>query len=138
VEAVKQLWARYSGTLRVLVTAPSNNAADLLLKRISTTITSPVELYRLNAYSRDRMDDGTLERFCTFDQTQNAYVPPTLENARRFVIMIATCCSAGRLVNLGLSHHFDVCVVDEAGHATEPEVQLCFVDRGSAVIFLCI
>jgi hypothetical protein len=66
VEAVLQLVLRCPAAAgnRVLVTAPSNFAADLLLERLAQVLTSRTQLLRVNAYHRsfDDLPPGQLMR----------------------------------------------------------------------------
>jgi len=52
---------------------------------------------------------------------------PPLEKFLEYKIVVATCCMAAKLYNLGVPRgHFDVIFIDEAGHAVEPEVVAAF------------
>jgi helicase MOV-10 len=140
VELVKQLWKAFYNTRagivksplmraipttaphRILVCAPSNTAADLLLQRLAPTITSTTEMFRLNSFQRDKMLSPDLERYSQYDRERNGYVVPAKMELEKYPVIVATCIMAGKLINFGFKDYFDAIIVDEAGHAVEAEV----------------
>ena len=118
VEAVYQL-ARHRSKPNILLVAPSNDAADLLVEKLAQFF-PPTEMRRLLAYSRSS------------DQLGPAVAPYARESlsseelareACSAPIIVCTVNLAARLAIYGVPRgHFDVLCVDEAGHATEPEV----------------
>ncbi|GAA5996830.1 hypothetical protein JCM5350_003555 [Sporobolomyces pararoseus] len=102
----------------ILLTAPSNAAADLLCTRLN--LDESVVL-RLNAPTRslDDVAPGILE-FSYF--SDGHFSCPPVEHLKRYKVIVSTCISAGILRGVGLqTGHFTHIFVDEAGQATEPE-----------------
>jgi len=118
VEAVYQL-ARHKDDLRILLVAPSNDAADILVERLSSYF-PPSELCRILAYSRS-IDA------CPIAIRDNAAEKATCEEQLQLIlssrIVVATVNYAAQFCYIGVPvGHFDVLCVDEARHATEPEI----------------
>lgn len=116
VEAVYQLAMQKQ---RILLVAPSNDAADILVERLSSYF-PPTEMRRLLAYSRSV---DTLP-----DQIQN-YAREGADSEQQLAeimsarIVVSTVNLSARFAYFKVPRgHFDVLCVDEAGHATEPEV----------------
>jgi len=118
VEAVYQL-ARLATKPRILLIAPSNDATDILVEKLSSFFPQ-TEMRRLLAYSR------------SLDQVSSKVAPYARESllgndlaqeAMSTQIVVCTVNLAARLAWFGVSRGcFDILCVDEAGHATEPEV----------------
>ena len=118
VETVYQL-NRQNEYMNVLLVAPSNDAADILVEKLSSLF-PPSEMRRVIAYSR------------TVDQvspTVRPYVAEGLSDVEMcteimsYRIIVSTVNLAARFAFYGIPRgHFGALVVDEAGHATEPEV----------------
>ncbi|XP_062396748.1 putative helicase mov-10-B.1 [Sardina pilchardus] len=121
VEAIKQLYDSPSCT-HILACAPSNSAADLLCEKVLDHADTH-QVYRLYASSRDpRFIPEAVLECCNFDG-EDVFVFPTKEELMEFKIVVTTVVTAGRLVSGGLHKgHFSHIFIDEAGHATEPEV----------------
>ena len=128
VEAVLQL-VRGRGApigLRALVCAPSSQAADLLCAALGRVIADRAQLLRVVAPTRDRRDiDAAVLRHVHGDEaggTSSSRGPPlrALLAAR---VVVATLSAAAKLhLDPGVPRgHFGVIVIDEAGHALEPE-----------------
>jgi len=117
VEAVYQL-ATFQ-KLKILLVAPSNDAADVLVERLSQYF-PPSELRRILAYSR------TIDTVSAHVRDYvREYTSPEAQLAEilRARIVVSTVNHAARISYFGVpSNHFDVLCVDEAGHATEPEI----------------
>ncbi|XP_050216719.1 probable RNA helicase SDE3 [Mercurialis annua] len=123
VEAILQLYANRRNS-RILVCAPSNNAADHLLDKLLSEKAIKVqenEIFRLNATSRPYEDVKPDHiRFCFFDE--NLFKCPPLGALTRFRIIISTYMSACHLFSEGVKRgHFSHIFLDEAGQASEPE-----------------
>lgn len=112
--------SRNDGKLKILLVAPSNDATDILVEKLSPYF-PPSEMIRVLAYSR------------TLDQVSPAarpYVREGLQSGEQLAyeimstqIVVSTVNLAARFWCSGVKKgHFDVLCVDEAGHATEPEV----------------
>eukprot|EP00526_Cylindrotheca_closterium_P000406 CAMPEP_0113660700 /NCGR_PEP_ID=MMETSP0017_2-20120614/33041_1 /TAXON_ID=2856 /ORGANISM="Cylindrotheca closterium" /LENGTH=890 /DNA_ID=CAMNT_0000575355 /DNA_START=492 /DNA_END=3164 /DNA_ORIENTATION=- /assembly_acc=CAM_ASM_000147 len=116
VEAIYQLGKKGK---KILLVAPSNDAADILVQRLSSYF-PPSELRRILAYSRS---------ITALPAGIQSYATDSLESdgqAREIMgakIVVSTVNLAARFSYWGIPRgHFDVMCVDEAGHATEPEV----------------
>ena len=125
-EAVLQLCRHRSCT--VLVTAPSNTAADLLLEKLSTSL-SKTEMLRFMAFNRNPREVSSVNKSFTYsyDDGEGVFVQPPLEHLLKVKVVVATCCMAAKLFNLGLPRkHWDAIFIDECGHAVEPEAVAVF------------
>lgn len=123
VEAIKNV-LRYGIGGAVLVCAPSNKAADVLLKRLAHFLPAS-EMFRFMSYNRDRKEvpDAILP-YCNFDG-ENFNVPE-LKQLRSYRVVVSTLIMASKLYNLGIHEssdemHFQSIYIDECGHCTEPE-----------------
>jgi hypothetical protein len=117
-ETILQL-ARHKDGLKILVTAPSNDAADALVERLVSYF-SPSDLKRVIAYSRNVDSVPSLIRKYTKEGlTSDGQLNQILSGR----IVVCTVNLAARFSRLGVPRgFFDVLCVDEAGHASEPEV----------------
>ncbi|KAG1741528.1 RNA helicase [Suillus paluster] len=128
VEAMKQL-LKHKPNTRILATAPSNSAADIIASRLASTL-GPDELFRLYAPSRhvDQVPDE-LQRY-TFRKTpegelKGCFSVPPIPILKRYKVIVCTCVSASIPYGIGIARgHFTHIFVDEAGQATEPEVMI--------------
>jgi helicase MOV-10 len=106
-EAVLQLWRFHSS--KVLVTAPSNTAADLLLERLSTAL-NPREMCRFMAYNRNPSEvKAEVMRYTRFDEFNEVFTQPPVQDLTEFGVVVATCCMAAKLYNLGLPRGMFCC-----------------------------
>eukprot|EP00842_Homolaphlyctis_polyrhiza_P000629 jgi/Hompol1/1567/HPOL_002715-RA len=125
IESIKQIfWLQPSA--KFLICAPSNSAADLLLERLSDTI-SKREMFRLNAVFRTQpssfvhMADYSLPS----QSGMQLWDVPSLESIVRYRVIVTTCCSAAMLHGMGIpDDHFTHVFVDESGQGLEPEVMI--------------
>ena len=128
VEAVLQL-VRGRGApigLRALVCAPSTQAADLLCAALGRVIADRAQLLRVVAPTRDRRDiDAAVLRHVHGDEAGGASSSrgPPLRALLAARVVVATLSAAAKLhLDPGVPRgHFGVIVIDEAGHALEPE-----------------
>jgi len=122
VELILQAVKRTLVGIKILVTAPSNTAADVICRRLASKL-SALEMIRLMAYSR-RIDETTevVRRYCLIED-EHFVIPDKKEELLKYSVVVATLSTASRLpFSLGLSRgSFDICIVDEAGQAPEPE-----------------
>ncbi|KAK4887270.1 hypothetical protein RN001_003541 [Aquatica leii] len=119
VEAIIQIRI-HKPQQRILVSAPSNFAADVIMKRLIKGGLSKMHLFRYVApsYSYDLIDSA-IKPYTNF-QTE-FYHPPNSELLKYYVI-VTTLVTASRLVNGGTpAGHFSYVFIDESGHATESE-----------------
>ncbi|BGP27764.1 RNA helicase [Rhodotorula toruloides] len=123
VEACEQLVC-YGHETRLLLTAPSNAAADLLVERLSGVL-EPDEMFRLNAPSRQTAEVSAKVKEYSRIKDGSTFTCPPLETLKTFKVIISTCISASILAGVGLPRgHFSHIFVDDAGQATEPQTFL--------------
>ncbi|GAA5912860.1 uncharacterized protein JCM6883_004858 [Sporobolomyces salmoneus] len=118
---------------RILLTAPSNSAADLLCLRLDLPKES---IFRLYAPSRMREEVPQSIMDMTL-YVDGSFACPTLERLEKYQVVVTTCISASILRGVGLREgHFSHLFVDEAGQATEPEafLPLSLADEGTKVV----
>ena len=121
VESIKQIAGKAS--TKVLVCAPSNSAADLLLERLSVNL-KPLDMFRLNAFSRGQ--PSTFPKFDAYSlkskSSASNYDVHPLEKMKKFKVIVTTCSSAAVLAAIGMERtSFTHIFIDEAGQALEPE-----------------
>lgn len=122
VEAIKQICTLIPSS-RILITAPSNSASDLLAERLLDNI-MPSQMLRL--YSSSVHPDKISKKLkrkkcCNYVEAdiERRYEAPELMEYR---IIVATLVTSSKLVSAGLPPgYFTHVIVDEAGHALEPE-----------------
>ena len=118
VETIYQL-AKHQDILKILVVAPSNDAADILVERLASHF-PPSELTRILAYTRSADSlPASIRRYASSDKSNQEHVADILASR----IVVSTVNLAARFSHWGVpAGYFNVIIVDEAGHATEPEV----------------
>lgn len=86
----------------ILLTAPSNSAADLLCSRL---ILPPGSVFRLNAPSRmiDEVPQAVLKLSCVEDGTFSC---PEVSQLSQYRVIVSTCISASILRGVGLAAGF--------------------------------
>merc|ERR1719186_2291517 len=122
VEAIKQINSLELNN-RILVTAPSNAAADVLASRLIQHI-PPSKLLRLHAPSRSSksIPEDILSVSNVEKVSGNSFSYPAVEELTKYRVLVVTLVTAGRLVSSGFpTGHFSHVFIDEAGQATEPE-----------------
>ena len=125
VEAILQCVK--AAEMRVLVCAPTNTAADVLLDGLlgqpGVAGLTQLELLRLVAYSRDvRECKPSQLKYTNWDPPGSEFKELPLAEMLKKRVLVATLCTAGKLASLGVPRgHFDLIVVDEAGQSIEPE-----------------
>ncbi|KAH9932178.1 P-loop containing nucleoside triphosphate hydrolase protein [Fomitopsis serialis] len=122
VESIRQV-LRLNPTACVLVCAPSNSAADLVISRLS--MLGSTQLFRFYApfRNKDLVPDSILP-FTYRTATGHFSVPP-MAILKRYRVIVSTCVSASFAHGIGMTRgHFTHIFVDEAGQATEPEVMI--------------
>ncbi|KZV62176.1 P-loop containing nucleoside triphosphate hydrolase protein [Peniophora sp. CONT] len=126
VEAALQVVTLFPN-YRLLMTAPSNSAADLITQRLSARLGQDL-LFRLNSRSR-RVQDMPASLLPYSLVNGNELDIPTLEKLMTYRIVVCTSVSAAVPYTLGVPPgHFHGIFVDEAGQATEPEVMIAIKD----------
>jgi helicase MOV-10 len=123
VEAVNQVVRLLQPNERVIVCAPNNIAADVLLKRLSSSL-SPHQMFRFMAFQRNRAEvKDDIRRYCRYDDELMGFTCPTLDQLHEFKVIVATCATMSKLYNYGFEKGGVRAVfLDECGHAYEPEV----------------
>ncbi|XP_067861022.1 RNA helicase Mov10l1-like [Heptranchias perlo] len=101
---------------RILASAPSNSAADLLCLRLhESNVLKQGDMVRVNATCRSEEYIPEIVQLYSKDGED-------LWDAARCRIIISTCSTAGLFYQIGLrTGHFTHVFVDEAGQASEPE-----------------
>ncbi|KZV62177.1 P-loop containing nucleoside triphosphate hydrolase protein [Peniophora sp. CONT] len=122
VEAALQVITLFPN-FKLLVTAPSNSAADLVAQRLSVVL-GPEALFRMYGRSRQKKDvPQNLIPYTLLDGTE-LDIPP-LDKLMKYRVVVCTSVSAAVPYNLGIPPgYFNGIFVDEAGQATEPEVMI--------------
>lgn len=129
VESILQLRLRYPGS-RILVTAGSNSACDTIALRIckylkSNYLFSQKPLIRI--FSKSIVEKGIdlidTELLKYSNCMKRFHYYPSVEEIRKYGIIVATLCTVGKLVtgDIGKMHFFTHVFIDEAGASTEPE-----------------
>lgn len=121
VEAVLQMW-KCKRHVKILVTAPSNTAADVVLARLTASV-PPSEMLRFMAFNRPPSEvTDAVKQYTTMDASGQHFEQPPLSALMQYRIVVATCTMAAKLHHIGIPRgHFEMLVIDEAGHAWEPE-----------------
>jgi hypothetical protein len=149
VEAIGQLLRLRHQRRRaahVLVCAPSNAAADEIVKRLAATNVSDADLFRLHAYSRrvEDVDPLSVGRYSGSSSGSGSgsssgvgdtghFVMPPIADLQRYRVVVTTCATAAKLFYLGMpSTHFTHVIIDECGHCMEPEALSSFIHLASS------
>lgn len=116
----------------ILVTAPSNVAADLICDRLrlaAPNLLSPENMLRLNAMMRNprTLQPQDLLQYSKYDKDQRCFTIPDKSDLSAFRVIVCTCVSAGYLRSMDVDFgHFSHIFVDECGQANEAET-MCAV-----------
>lgn len=119
---------------KVLVTAPSNPASDLLCERLAELGVERSEMLRLVAVMRSHRDiTAKAQDFAETDSVTGGFVVPSLAKLQKQRVIVATCTTAAYIrssladmKDTWFSHVF----VDEAAQAMEAEVLVALTLRG--------
>lgn len=119
VEAIKQLH-KQNPQSRILVTAPSNAAVNVLVARLLTSF-NPTEMFHFVAFNHDPASiPAPAMPYCKRDE--QGFIMPPLQQFLSYRIVISTCAMASKLHNYGVEkEHFHAVFIDECGHCWEPE-----------------
>lgn len=114
-ERSKTGWAFITNSFGRLFTTPHYSLLPI------TVLDDSRKLYRLNAYSRSRLDvPKEVIRHSTWNGENFENLP--LEELLKKQVVVATLSTASKLRNNGVMNgHFDMVIIDEAGQAMEPE-----------------
>lgn len=103
IELTKQIIDK-DPNAKILLTAPSNQAADLLCYRLSqfsnsqSNSTNPFKMIRLNGILRGPRDlnfDSHIRQFCRMTERPKAFYIPNIDELREFNVIICTCTCSG-------------------------------------------
>ncbi|CAE6434627.1 unnamed protein product [Rhizoctonia solani] len=130
VEAIHQV-VKNKPESRLLVCAPSNSAADLLATRLALVYPRS-QLLRLNAPTRsfDALPVG-LRKYSTLEADGRTFTAPSKDDLMKFRIIVSTCFYASVPKAMRIDNHFTHIFVDEAGHASEPEIMIPILQNAS-------
>lgn len=119
VEAIRQILS-VPGS-RILATAPSNFAADVIAERLARFGVDSDTMFRLNALTRQRDKlPAPLKAFSCLEG--RGFDVPRISQLLKYRIIVSTCISSSLLFATGAPRgHFDYIFIDEAGYALEPE-----------------
>jgi hypothetical protein len=115
----------------VLVVAPSNFAADVVVERLGKHMQSH-ELCRINSHTRHTAVRPSVQRFVYFEPDQpEQYGVPSLYELLQYCVVVVTCGMAGLLVDLGVpSGSFSHILFDESCQALESEALVALALAG--------
>ncbi|KAI8909669.1 P-loop containing nucleoside triphosphate hydrolase protein [Gorgonomyces haynaldii] len=140
VEAMQQILEQVKDS-RLLVCAPSNSAADVLLERLAKRVPKK-DMIRLNAITRPMTADitNTVEEYSyrVRGSLNNFDIPP-VSDLSKFRVIVSTCTTSSVLAAIGLPKaHFTHVFIDEAGQALEPEamIPLNALEHGKDTVFV--
>lgn len=122
VEAALQI-LKSKPEARILICAPTNDAADLIAYKLKLMELGPSQLFRLNALWRPMKTwhQKELEQFSMINGNK-VYAIPDAKALRSFRVVVATCVSAAVPHSLGIERGwFTHVFLDEAGQCSEPD-----------------
>jgi len=118
VEAILQIYTR-ENHFKILVCGNSNASADILAERLfNSNVVAPEHMVRISAFYR--MENLVPTNLKDLTKCMDEITPTDYS---RYRIVVTTCCQASALN--GFRQRFDYVLIDEAGHASEPEAMIC-------------
>ncbi|KAJ3329710.1 hypothetical protein HDU76_007328 [Blyttiomyces sp. JEL0837] len=111
IEAIRQIISLDS-TARVLACAPSNSAADTLVRRLLKFLT-PRELFRLNPATRPFAEVPEEIMAYTYTSSENFFDLPPMMALMKLRVLVTTCEDASMLVTGGITNQFCVGAFNE-------------------------
>ncbi|XP_015867642.3 probable RNA helicase SDE3 [Ziziphus jujuba] len=134
-EAIVQIY-KSSPECRILLSAPSNSACDVLMRSLMKVIPES-NMFRVNAAFRgkDEVPDDILSS-CLYKE--ECFACPSLEKLLKFKVIFSTFMSSYRLHSEGIAAgHFSHIFLVDASFAIEPEALVTlanFADKNTAVV----
>ena len=134
-EAVVKIYNSSPGS-RILISAPSNSACDLLMRCLKKDIPES-HMFRANAAFREKEDvpDDILSS-CLYKE--ECFACPSLDELKKFRVIFSTFMSSFRLQSEGIAAgHFSHIFLLDASSAIEPEALVTlanFSDKNTAII----
>ncbi|KAB0798896.1 hypothetical protein PPYR_06776 [Photinus pyralis] len=119
VEAILQI-RKLKPEKKILVSAPTNSAADEITKRLISYSVSKMAMFRYVAPSHAYdLIDTDVKPYTNF---RDEFYHPENSEILKYSIVVTTLITAFRLVNGGTPpNHFSYVFIDESGQATETE-----------------
>ena len=106
---------------KLLVCAPSNEAADIIVERLHDSGASSQHLLRVNAASRTARHVATVVRRYSYEDEQGGFIIPTRAEIMKYNIVVCTLMTSSKLRAVGVPRDFFThLLVDEAGHRRRP------------------
>lgn len=141
---------------RIIIAAPSNSAANLIATKLVESNALKMGLFlRIvghNVVERNQIPEELLPYCATVDigipdtseakeitLTSGLRIQSNLKNLQIYRIIISTCSSVGKLMQMGFpKNHFTHVIIDEAGQCTEPEaiIPICLLDRNNSQVIM--
>ncbi|XP_035708851.1 RNA helicase Mov10l1-like [Folsomia candida] len=122
VEAIMQV-NKLDPNSRILVTAPTNHAADIIAEcLVRSGQYYPGEIIRFNGFLRqEHCIPDPIKEYCTDGEL--------LDHVAISRLIVSTCATVGQFFSLKLTPgHFTHVFIDEAGYCTEPETMIAAVN----------
>ncbi|GMY39323.1 probable RNA helicase SDE3 [Fagus crenata] len=121
-EAIFEIY-RTSAESRILICAPINSTSDVL-KRSLMKVIPESDVFRANAAFRE-IDGVPVDILRSCPVKGECFVCPSLEELRKFRIILSTYVSSFRLFNEGITAgHFSHIFLMDASSTTEPEAMI--------------
>jgi hypothetical protein len=116
VESIVQI-LRYDDSKKILVTAPSDAACDVIAKRLLPILRGTAKMLRLNWVSRNPSSLPPVLLGCSPMDATGFFTIPSQEQIQEASVVICQCFVAGCLeASIGpwMSTHFNHCFIDES------------------------
>ncbi|KAH7521177.1 hypothetical protein FEM48_Zijuj07G0005600 [Ziziphus jujuba var. spinosa] len=134
-EAVVQIY-KSSPECRILISAPSNSACDVLMRSLKKVIPES-NMFRANAAFREKEEvpDDILSS-CLYKKER--FACPSLDGLKKYRVIFSTFMSSFRLHNEGIhAGHFSHVFLVDASSAIEPEALVTvanFLDKNTTLV----
>ncbi|KAG8235104.1 hypothetical protein J437_LFUL015531 [Ladona fulva] len=121
VEAILQILKTNNGA-KVLVTAPSNAAVDVISSRLLKYL-SPTQLMRIYSSCREWSQiPEIMKDSCNYDSKTGNFEIPEGSEIIKYKVIAVTMITAGRLIEKKIpQNHFSHIFIDECAQGLEPE-----------------